>query len=132
MGIVRYHRYTGELWDDLDLEALVDELSDFFLQSGFGGDEPGELDEDAPAAVVLKQLERIPGLLAHVGALAVQATDPAPARAAAAEFILEGLYAQKKIGRSDDRGFVAVERPAETELDLERLERLRRMKKQVN
>ena len=53
-------------------------------------------------------------------------------RAAAAEFALEGLYAQKKIGRTDDRGFVAVERPPETDLDLERLERLRRMKKQVN
>jgi Ca-activated chloride channel homolog len=33
---VRYHRYTGELWDDLNLEELVDELSDFFLESGFG------------------------------------------------------------------------------------------------
>jgi Ca-activated chloride channel family protein len=38
MGHVRYHRYVGELWDDLSLEQLVDELSDFFLQSGFGED----------------------------------------------------------------------------------------------
>ena len=52
--------------------------------------------------------------------------------AAAGEFILEGLYAQKKIGRSDDRGFMAAERRSRSELDLERLERLRRMKKQVN
>ena len=37
MAVVRYHRYTGELWDDLDLEALVDELSDFLLQTGFAG-----------------------------------------------------------------------------------------------
>jgi Ca-activated chloride channel family protein len=36
MGFVRYHRYTGELWDDLDLDQLVGELSDFFLESGFG------------------------------------------------------------------------------------------------
>jgi hypothetical protein len=46
--------------------------------------------------------------------------------------VLEGLWAQKKIGRSDDRGFVAPERRADVELDLERLERLRKMKKQVN
>jgi len=47
--------------------------------------------------------------------------------------VLEGLWAQKKIGRSDDRGFVAAERrPSEVELDLERLERLRKLKKQVN
>jgi Ca-activated chloride channel family protein len=36
MAVIRYHRYVGELWDDLNLEELVSELSDFFLQSGFG------------------------------------------------------------------------------------------------
>jgi Ca-activated chloride channel family protein len=46
MAVVKYHRYTGELWQELDLEGLVDALSDFLLQSGFGG-EPGEWDEDA-------------------------------------------------------------------------------------
>jgi Ca-activated chloride channel family protein len=38
MAYVRYHRYVGELWDDLDLDQLVGELSDFFLESGFGRD----------------------------------------------------------------------------------------------
>ena len=52
--------------------------------------------------------------------------------ASAGEFILEGLYAQKKIGRSDDRGFMAPERRSDVDVDLERLERLRKMKKQVN
>jgi Ca-activated chloride channel homolog len=42
---VRYHKYIAGLWDDLDLEDLVGELSDFLLQSGFGF-EPGEGDED--------------------------------------------------------------------------------------
>jgi Ca-activated chloride channel family protein len=42
---IRYHKYIGELWDDLDLEDLVGELSDFLLQSGFGF-EPAEWDED--------------------------------------------------------------------------------------
>jgi magnesium chelatase subunit I len=98
----------------------------------FEGGDSLKLDEDASAAALLKQLERVPGLLANVGALAVSNADPASLRAAAGEFILEGLYAQKKIGRSDDRGFMAVERPVESELDLEKLERLRRMKKQVN
>jgi Ca-activated chloride channel family protein len=36
MAVVRYHRYVGEPWDDLCLEELVDALSDFFLESGFG------------------------------------------------------------------------------------------------
>src|SRR6266545_529968 len=45
MSVVRYHRYVGELWEDLNLEDLVSALSDFLLQSGFGH-EPGEWDED--------------------------------------------------------------------------------------
>ena len=45
MALIRYHRYVGELWDDLDLGELVGDLSDFLLQSGFGTEE-GEYDED--------------------------------------------------------------------------------------
>jgi Ca-activated chloride channel homolog len=45
MAVIRYHRYIGELWEDLSLEDLVSELSDFLLQSGFGY-EPGEWSED--------------------------------------------------------------------------------------
>ncbi len=45
MGFIRYHRYLGELWQDLNLEELVDELAEFFLQSGFGK-ESEEWNED--------------------------------------------------------------------------------------
>ncbi len=91
-----------------------------------------KLRDDVAAEDLLAQLRRVPGLLDHVGFLGVQPGDPAPLLAAAGEFVLEGLYAQKKIGRSDDRGYVAPERRSEADVDLERLERLRRMKKQVN
>ena len=40
---------------------------------------------------------------------------PAPVLASAIDFVLEGLYSQKKIGRSDDRGYHGTEpvrRPA--------------------
>ncbi|MCG6923873.1 MAG: VWA domain-containing protein [Acidobacteria bacterium] len=50
MAVTRYHRYIGELWDDLNLEELVSELSDFLLQSGFG-QEMGEWDEDSLQAL---------------------------------------------------------------------------------
>ena len=91
-----------------------------------------KLRDDAGAEEMLAQLRRVPGLLDHVSFVGVQPGDPAPLLAAAGEFVLEGLYAQKKIGRSDDRGFVAPERRSDADVDLERLERLRRMKKQVN
>ncbi|PYQ15712.1 MAG: magnesium chelatase [Acidobacteria bacterium] len=84
-----------------------------------------KLRDDSAAEEMVGQLRRLPGLLDHVSFLGVQPGDPAPLMAAAGEFVLE-------IGRSDDRGFVAPERRSDADMDLERLERLRRMKKQVN
>jgi Ca-activated chloride channel family protein len=47
---VRYHRYIADLWQDLNLQELVDELSDHFLQSGFEL-EPGEMPDDEQQAL---------------------------------------------------------------------------------
>jgi magnesium chelatase subunit I len=136
--------YEGELMgaDNVGRELIREAVGEAFsvylgaadLRGVVGFFEGGgnlKLREDAPAAEVLAQLERVPGLIEQLTQLGVEPGDPAPLRAAAAEFVLEGLYAQKKIGRSEDRGFVAPER-RELDIDLERLERLRKMKKQVN
>jgi magnesium chelatase subunit I len=88
--------------------------------------------DDASSAEAVAQLRRVPDLLDNLEPLGVRAGDPPTVVTSAAEFILEGLYAQRKIGRSDDRGYVATERRPDVEMDLERLERLRKMKKQVN
>jgi magnesium chelatase subunit I len=88
--------------------------------------------EGSSAQEVLGQLEKVSEVLQNLEPLGIKRGDEAPLRAAAGEFVLEGLWAQKKIGRSDDRGFVAPERRADVELDLDRLERLRKLKKQVN
>jgi magnesium chelatase subunit I len=88
--------------------------------------------EGSSSEEVLGQLRRVPEILDQLEPLGVAPGAPAPVQAAAGEFVLEGLWAQKKIGRSDDRGVVAPERRGEGELDLERLERLRKLKKQVN
>ena len=50
MAVTRYHRYIGELWEDLNLEELVSELSDFLLHSGFG-QEMGEWDDQVRLAL---------------------------------------------------------------------------------
>ncbi len=88
--------------------------------------------EGSPSQEVLQQLSRVPDVMDQLGPLGVKPRDPPSLLAAAGEFVLEGLWAQKKIGRSDDRGFVAPERRADVDMDLERLERLRKLKKQVN
>jgi magnesium chelatase subunit I len=61
-----------------------------------------------------QQLSRIQGLLEHVGKLGVQDRKDAGASSAAAEMILEGLWAHRRIGRSEERGFYA-EKPRQPE-----------------
>ena len=68
-----------------------------------GGGHIRFLDTDAEEAV-LRQLERVPTLTDR------EKSATAGARVAMAEFILEGLYASDKIGRSEERGFIAAER----------------------
>jgi len=91
-----------------------------------------KLREDAASDDMVAQLRKVPGLFEALSHLGLGGGEPAPVTASAAEFVLEGLYGQKKIGRSDDRGFMAPERHSDADIDMEKLERLRRMKKQVN
>jgi magnesium chelatase subunit I len=91
-----------------------------------------KLDAATPASELLPCLSTVPGLLSHVGLLGARPGELPPLMVSAAEFVLDGLYAQKKIGRSEQRGFVAPEVPAETEVELDRLERIRQIKRQAN
>jgi magnesium chelatase subunit I len=52
-----------------------------------------------------QQLSRIQGLMEHVGRLGVTDKKDAGSASAAAEMILEGLWAHRRIGRSEERGF---------------------------
>ncbi|MFB3827511.1 MAG: magnesium chelatase [Bryobacteraceae bacterium] len=72
-----------------------------------------KLDESGDSAFMLNALSGIQGLMDRTRPLKVGADDPPALRAAAAEFILEGLYAHRRISRSEERGFVAEERRRE-------------------
>ena len=75
-----------------------------------------QLQDSAAAAELIPTLEGIQGLMDRIGALNVTAEDPVELQVSAAEFILEGLYAHKRIGRSEERVFSAGERqPKRTE-----------------
>ena len=66
--------------------------------------------ESAPASEALSQLKKIQGLMDHIDRLGADGRSGPPGMAAAAEFILEGLWAHKRISRNEERGFHA-ERP---------------------
>jgi len=69
-----------------------------------------KLGEDADSAAMLAQLMPIQGLMEKTRALGLTANEPDAARASAGEFILEGLYANRRISRSEEKGFAAEER----------------------
>jgi magnesium chelatase subunit I len=66
-----------------------------------------KLDEDQPAAEALKELKGIQGLVEKLPPLGVKSGDTAPKVVAAAEFLLEGLVAHRKLSRNEQHGFAA-------------------------
>ena len=73
-----------------------------------------KLPETAPASAMLAELGKIQGLLEKTKKLGLGASEPDALRAGAAEFILEGLYAHRRISRNEEAGFTAEVRRRET------------------
>jgi magnesium chelatase subunit I len=69
--------------------------------------------EGASSEEVLPQFKRIQGLLENVGPLGIGGKEDRALQVAAAEFILEGLYALKKISRNEELGYHAEARRPE-------------------
>jgi magnesium chelatase subunit I len=72
-----------------------------------------KIDENSSSAAMLQQLGTINGLMDKLSLFHLGPKDPPAVRAAAAEFVLEGLYAHRRISRSEERGFAAEERKRE-------------------
>ncbi|MBV8808095.1 MAG: sigma 54-interacting transcriptional regulator [Acidobacteriaceae bacterium] len=73
------------------------------------------LDEDMPAQRMTAELGRIQDLLQSTKRLGLSENESDAMRASAGEFILEGLYAHKRISRNEELAFVAGERPSREE-----------------
>jgi magnesium chelatase subunit I len=70
-----------------------------------------KLDEHMGASEVLRQLTQVDGLLEKVKYLGLSENEPDGLRASAGEFILEGLYAIRRIGRDEELGFQGDSKP---------------------
>ncbi len=70
-----------------------------------------QLSDNAGAEEVLEGLRRIQGLMEKLVKLNVGPKDSSEMQVSAAEFVLEGLHAHKKIGRNEERVFTAGEKP---------------------
>src|SRR5580693_9248240 len=73
-----------------------------------------KLDETAKSEEMVRELGRIQGLMEKTKALGLGVSEPDAIRAGAAEFILEGLYAHRRISRNEEAGFMAEPRRRES------------------
>jgi len=89
--------FTG-MFDGVDTRTVVEWFD-------LGGSLP--LSDATSAADVISQTRSVQGLRELAERSGVPPGTAAPAMASAIDFVLEGLYAQKKISRSEDRGYSA-------------------------
>jgi magnesium chelatase subunit I len=91
--------FTG-MFDGVDTRTAVEWFD-------LGGSLP--LTDCTAAEEVVAQARKVQGLVDLAQKVGLPARAPAPLLASAIDFVLEGLYAQKKISRSEERGYAAAE-----------------------
>jgi magnesium chelatase subunit I len=97
-----------------------------------------QLSDSVPAREALENLKEIQGLIGKMGPLKISEEHSPEQQVSAAEFILEGLHAHKRIGRNEERVFKAGEKKPERqerperEKDFEREEPFRQKRRHFN
>jgi magnesium chelatase subunit I len=104
---------VGKVYDRFFEGANVSQIVQWFDLGG-----SLKLDENVNSAEMVRQLGGIQGLMEKTKGLGLTANEPDAVRAAAAEFVLEGLHAHRRISRSEERGFAAEEKRRETREDV--------------
>jgi magnesium chelatase subunit I len=84
-----------------------------------------QLNDAQPAAASLAELKQIQGLFEKLAPLSIDAKSKQEIAVSAAEFLLEGMYAHKRLSRSEERSFSAAERKQRIEEAARYSERMR-------
>ncbi len=100
---------VGKVFSDLFENDNVSQIVQWFDLGG-----SLKIDENAGSAAMLQQFTTIHGLIDKLSLFRIGPKDPPAVKAAAAEFVLEGLYAHRRISRSEERGYAAEERKRES------------------
>jgi magnesium chelatase subunit I len=121
---------VGKIFDRYFADENTEQIELWFNLGG-----TVKLDDNQPATAALANLKEIQGLFERLAPLGVKTKDAAPKLVAAAEFLLEGLVAHRKLSRSEEHGFAAQEKPQrkserqELEIGYEDWERARRTRR---
>ena len=117
---------VGKIYDRYFSETNTQQIEQWF---NIGG--TVKLDDNQSSSAALADLRKIQGLFEKLSPLQVKVSDDPPRAVAAAEFLLEGLVAHRKLSRSEERGYAAAEKQArkqerDVELDFDDWQRARR------
>jgi magnesium chelatase subunit I len=104
----------GKIYDRYFEETNTQQIEQWFNLGG-----TVKLDDDHPTAAVHADLKQIQGLFERLAPLGVKPSDSPQRVVAAAEFLLEGMVAHRKLSRSEQREFSA---PEKTQRKQERME----------
>jgi len=96
---------AGKIYDKYFGSVNTQQIEQWFNLGG-----TVKLDDDQPTAAALNDLKEIQGLFEKLSAVDVKASDIPQRVVAAAEFLLEGMVAHRKLSRSEERGFSSAEK----------------------
>jgi magnesium chelatase subunit I len=84
-----------------------------------------QLNDTQPAAGSLAELQQIQGLIEKLTPLKINGKSSPEVAVSAAEFLLEGMYAHKRISRTEERSFTAAEKKQRNDQAANYAERMR-------
>jgi magnesium chelatase subunit I len=84
-----------------------------------------QLNDAQPSSASLEELKQIQGLFEKLTPIEINGKSRPEVAVSAAEFLLEGMYAHKRISRSEERSFTAAERKSHADEASRYAERMR-------
>jgi len=111
---------VANIYDTYFADANTQQIEQWFNLGG-----SVELNDKQPAKAVFKSLHEIQGLFDKLSPLKINSRTPVEQAVSAAEFLLEGMTAHKKISRSEARTFTAGEKRRRNEDAANLAERMR-------
>lgn len=97
----------AQVFDQYFADANTQQIEQWFNLGG-----TIKVEDDQPSAAMLAELRQIQGLIEKLATLGIGPKDSPERIVSAAEFLLEGMVAHRRISRSEERGFIAPEKAA--------------------
>jgi magnesium chelatase subunit I len=96
----------GKVFDKYFADTNTQQIEQWFNLGG-----TTKIEDSQSAKSTLEELRQIQGLFEKLSPLGVKASDAPERLVAAAEFLLEGMCAHRRLSRSEERTFVAQKKP---------------------